>query len=79
MNKDELELLKEIPVLQNELDWVMEVIGDIQLKESVTSVIRQLSSKNDTTEWTRFHVILDSNFMDKFLELLGNSHMNIFS
>jgi hypothetical protein len=50
MNKDELELFKDIPVLQNELDWVIEVIGDIQSKESVTSVIRQLSSKNDTTE-----------------------------
>jgi hypothetical protein len=50
MNKDELELLKDIPVLQNELDWVMEVIGEIQSKESVTSVIRQLPSKNETTE-----------------------------
>ncbi len=50
MNKDEPELLKDIPVLQNELDWVMEVIGELQSKESVTSVIRQLSSKNDTTE-----------------------------
>ncbi len=50
MNEDELELLKDIPVLQNELDWVMEVIGELQSKESVTSVIRQLSSKNDTTE-----------------------------
>lgn len=50
MNKDELELLKDIPVLQNELDWVMEVISELQSEESVTSVIRQLSSKNDTTE-----------------------------
>ncbi len=50
MNKDELELLKDIPVLQNELDWVMEVIGELQSKESVTSVIRQLSSNNDTTQ-----------------------------
>jgi hypothetical protein len=50
MDKDELELLKDIPVLQNELDWIMEVIGDIQSKESVTSVIRQLSSDNDTTK-----------------------------
>ena len=50
MNKDELELLKDIPILQNELDWVMEVIGELQSKESVTSVIRQLSSKNDTTK-----------------------------
>ncbi len=50
MDKDELELLKDIPVLQNELDWIIEVIGELQSKESVTSVIRQLSSKNDTTE-----------------------------
>jgi hypothetical protein len=50
MDKDELELLKDIPILQNELDWVMEVIGELQSKESVTSVIRQLSSKNDTTK-----------------------------
>jgi hypothetical protein len=50
MDIDELELLKDIPILQNELDWVMEVIGEIQSKESVTNVIRQLSSKNDTAE-----------------------------
>ena len=50
MDKDELELLKDIPVLQNELDWVIEVIGELQSKESITSVIRQLSSKNDTTK-----------------------------
>jgi hypothetical protein len=49
MDKDELELIKDIPVLQNELDWVMEVIGELQSKESVASVIRQLSSNNDTT------------------------------
>lgn len=79
MDKDELELVKDIPALQNELDWIMEVIGDIQSKESVTSVIGQLSSNNDTTQWTRFHVILNSNFMDKFLELFGYSHVNIFS
>ena len=50
MDKEELELLKDIPILQNELDWVMEVIGELQSKESVTGVIRQLSSKNDTTK-----------------------------
>ncbi len=50
MNKNELELLKDIPVLQNELDWVIEVIGELQSKESVASVIRQFPSKNDTTE-----------------------------
>jgi hypothetical protein len=50
MDKDELELFKDIPVLQNELDWIIEVIDEIQSKESITSVIRQLSSKNDTAE-----------------------------
>jgi hypothetical protein len=50
MGKEELELFKDIPVLQNEFDWIIEVIGDIQSKESVTRVIGQLSSKNDTTE-----------------------------
>jgi hypothetical protein len=50
MNKDELELLKDTPILQNELDWVMEVIGELQSKESVTGVIRQLPSNNDSTE-----------------------------
>jgi hypothetical protein len=50
MDIDELEQLKDIPILQNELDWVMEVIGKLQSKESVTSVIRQFPSNNDTTE-----------------------------
>jgi hypothetical protein len=44
----ELELLKDIPVLQNELDWVIKVIDSPP--ESVTSVIGQLSSKNDSTQ-----------------------------
>jgi hypothetical protein len=50
MDKNELELLKDIPVLEGEFEWVMEVIGELQSKESVTGVIRQFSSKNDTTE-----------------------------
>jgi hypothetical protein len=50
MDIDELELLKDIPILQNELDWVMEVIGELQSKESVTSVIRQFPSNNDTAQ-----------------------------
>ena len=50
MNKDELELLKDIPVLQNELDWVMEVIGELQSKESVTSVLRQSSLEDGTSK-----------------------------
>ena len=50
MDKDELELLKDIPVLEGELEWVIKVIDELQSKESVTNVIRQLSSKNDTTQ-----------------------------
>ncbi len=50
MDIKELEVFKDIPVLQNELDWVMEVIGETQLKESVTRVITQFSSNNDTTQ-----------------------------
>jgi hypothetical protein len=50
MDIEELELLKDIPVLEGELEWIMKVIGELQSKESVTSVIRQLPSNNDTTE-----------------------------
>jgi hypothetical protein len=50
MNKNELELLKDIPVLQNELDWVMEVIGELQSKESVTSVLRKSSLEDGTSK-----------------------------
>ena len=75
----ELELLKDIPVLQNELDWIIEVIDELQSKESVSVVIREFSSKNNSTKWTRFHVILDSNLMNKLLERFGYSHVNIFS
>ena len=50
MDKDELELLKDIPVLQNELDWIIEVIDDIQSKESVSGVVREFSSKNNSTK-----------------------------
>jgi hypothetical protein len=48
MDKDELELLKDIPLLEGELEWVIKVIDSPP--ESVTGVIRQLSSKNDTAE-----------------------------
>jgi len=48
MDKNELELLKDIPVLEGELEWVIKVIDSPP--ESITSVIRQLSSKNHTTE-----------------------------
>ena len=48
MDRNELELLKDMPVLEGELEWVIKVIDSPP--ESITSVIRQLSSKNDTTE-----------------------------
>ena len=79
MNKDELEQFKDIPVLQNELDWIIEVIDELQSKESISGVIREFSSKNNSTKWTRFHVILYSNFMDQLLKRFGYSHVNIFS
>lgn len=46
----ELELLKDIPVLQNELDWIIEVIDELQSKESVSGVVREFSSKNNSTK-----------------------------
>ena len=75
----ELELLNDIPVLQNELDWIIEVIDELQSKESVSGVIGEFSSKNNSTKWTRFHMILDSNLMDKLLERFRYSHVDIFS
>lgn len=50
MDKEELELLKDIPVLQNELDWIIEVIDEVQSKESVSGVVREFSSKNNSTK-----------------------------
>ena len=50
MDKEELELLKDIPVLQNELDWIIEVIDELQSKESVSGVVREFSSKNNSTK-----------------------------
>ena len=50
MDKEELELLKDIPVLQNELDWIIEVINELQSKESVSGVVREFSSKNNSTK-----------------------------
>ena len=48
MNLVELDELRDIPVLEGELEWVMRVIDSPE--ESVSTVIRQLSSKNDTTQ-----------------------------
>jgi hypothetical protein len=45
---DELELLKDIPILEGELEWVMRVIDSPE--ESVSTVIRQLSRENDSTQ-----------------------------
>ena len=50
MNKEELELLNDIPVLQNELDWIIEVIDELQSKESVSGVVGEFSSKNNSTK-----------------------------
>lgn len=50
MDKEEFELLKDIPVLQNELDWIIEVIDELQSKESVSGVVREFSSKNNSTK-----------------------------
>jgi hypothetical protein len=46
--KQELEQLKDIPLLEGELEWIMKVIDSP--KETITSVIGQLPSNNDTTE-----------------------------
>ena len=48
MDKEELELLKEIPVLQNELDWVMEVIDSPE--ETIASVLRESSLEDGTSK-----------------------------
>lgn len=48
MNLVELDELRDIPVLEGELEWVMRVIDSPE--ESISSVIRQLSSKNDSTQ-----------------------------
>ena len=48
MNLVELDELRDIPVLEGELEWVMRVIDSPE--ESVSTVIRQLSSENDSTQ-----------------------------
>jgi hypothetical protein len=55
MDKDELELLKQeleqlkdIPVLEGELEWVMKVIDSPE--ETITSVLRKSSLEDDSTE-----------------------------
>lgn len=48
MDKEELELLKDIPVLEGELEWVMKVIDSP--KETITGVVGKFSSKNNPTK-----------------------------
>ena len=48
MNLVELDELRDIPVLEGELEWVMRVIDSPE--ESISTVIRQLSSENDSTQ-----------------------------
>lgn len=48
MDKEELERLKDIPVLEGELEWVMKVIDSPE--ETITGVLRQSSLKDDSAE-----------------------------
>ncbi len=48
MNKDEIDELDDIPVLEGELEWVMKVIDSP--KETITGVVREFSSKNNSTK-----------------------------
>ena len=50
MDKDEINELDDIPVLEGELEWVMKVIDEVQSKESVSGVVREFSSKNNSTK-----------------------------
>jgi hypothetical protein len=48
MNPIELDELRDIPILEGELEWVIKVIDSPE--ESVTTIVRQLSSENDSTQ-----------------------------
>ena len=48
MNPIELEELRDMPILEGELEWVIKVIDSPE--ESVTTIVRQLSSENDSTQ-----------------------------
>ena len=48
MVKDELELLKDIPLLEGELEWIMKVIDSPE--ETITSVLRESSLKDGTSK-----------------------------
>lgn len=48
MNKDEIDELDDIPVLEGELEWVMKVIDSP--KETITGVVREFPSNNDSTK-----------------------------
>ena len=48
MNKDEIDELDDIPVLEGELEWVMKVIDSP--KETITGVVGKFPSNNDSTK-----------------------------
>lgn len=48
MDKKELEKLKDIPVLEGELEWVLKVIDSPE--ETITGVLRQGSLEDDTSK-----------------------------
>ena len=48
MNKDEIDDLDDIPILEGELEWVMKVIDSP--KETITGVVREFPSNNDSTK-----------------------------
>ena len=48
MNKDEIDELDDIPVLEGELEWVMKVIDSP--KETITGVLRQSPLEDGTSK-----------------------------
>lgn len=48
MDKDELERLKDIPVLEGELEWVIKVMDSP--KETITGILGQSPFKDDSAE-----------------------------
>jgi len=52
MEIEELELFKDIPVLEGELEWVIKVIDSPE--ETITRVLRNSSLKNNSGKSTGF-------------------------
>lgn len=48
MDKEELEVFKDIPILEGELEWVIKVMDSPE--EAITSVLRQSSLKDGTSK-----------------------------